>query len=62
MHDLVAALSRVSRAYAHAIWNTDHTVTFVAKPLVEKGFPRSDVGIQMSNGASSCAGCGIGPY
>jgi hypothetical protein len=36
--DLAPVMSRISRAYSHAIWNTDYAVTFVAKALVEKGF------------------------
>jgi hypothetical protein len=59
--DLVAALSRVSRAYAHATWNTEQTVTFVSKPLVEKGFvgrcgyPNVEWGVELR-------GFAIGPY
>lgn len=35
--DLSSILPRVSRAYAHTIWNTDVTVTFIAKALVDNG-------------------------
>jgi hypothetical protein len=59
--DLVAALSRVSRAYAHATWNTEHTVTFVAKPLVEKGFVQR-CGYACVEWAVELRGFEIGPY
>jgi hypothetical protein len=35
--ELSSILPRISRAYAHTIWNTDVTVTFIAKALVENG-------------------------
>ena len=59
--DLVAALSRVSRAYAHAIWNTDHTVTFVSKSLVEKGFVQR-CGYTNVEWGVELRGFPIGPY
>ena len=59
--DLVAALSRVSRAYAHAIWNTQQTVTFVAKPLVDKGFVQR-CGYASVEWAVELRGFAIGPY
>jgi hypothetical protein len=59
--DLVAALSRVSRAYAHAIWNTDHTVTFVAKSLVDKGFVQR-CGYANVEWGVELRGFAIGPY
>ena len=38
--ELSSVLPRIARAYAHAIWNTDCTVTFIAKMLVDRGVPR----------------------
>jgi hypothetical protein len=59
--DLVAALSRVSRAYAHAIWNTERTVTFVSKLLVDKGFVQR-CGYASVEWAVELHGFAIGPY
>ena len=38
---LSSILPRISRAYAHARWETDYTVSMVEPPLVEKGVVRS---------------------
>jgi hypothetical protein len=35
--ELSSLLPRIGRAYAHAIWNTDCTFTFIAKALVDNG-------------------------
>jgi hypothetical protein len=58
---LATVLSRVSRAYSHAIWNTDHTVTFVAKALVEKGFVQH-CGYTNAEWGVELNGFAIGPY
>jgi hypothetical protein len=59
--DLAPVLSRISRAYSHAIWNTDHTVTFVAKTLVEKGFVQR-CGYANIEWGVELRGFAIGPY
>jgi hypothetical protein len=59
--DLVEVLSRVSRAYAHAIWKTERTVTFVSKPLVDKGFVQR-CGYAHIEYAVELRGFAIGPY
>ncbi len=35
--ELSSVLPRIARAYAHAIWNTNCTFTFIAKALIDKG-------------------------
>ena len=59
--DLSSILPRIGRAYAHAIWNTDWTVTFMAKPLVERGLPHR-VGYTKIEWDVVLTNAVIGPY
>jgi hypothetical protein len=54
-HSLSAILPRISRVYAHAIWNTECTLSFVAEALVKKGvaarfgYKNIDWAVQLNN-------------